>query len=169
MMLVLFVLLLLSAVRTDGVNVTSCSHCTTNAAQVWCPDDMSCHPADNCSCGTDCFSLVDCFVQGTTCTRCVSSGGTFCTRPANGHRPCFFTVGGAARRPATASHESQCSEVCLESGRCLSRLDECPRKPVDPVLFSWFVVNVAVAVAITVFVGIVVHVGVARAKQEVSA
>ncbi|RNF21900.1 uncharacterized protein Tco025E_03230 [Trypanosoma conorhini] len=168
MVLILAVLLLSSTALAGGVAVTPCAHCAADPAKVWCPEDMSCHAAGNCTCGTSCLDLVDCFVQETTCARCVGSGGTFCTRPAKGHRPCFFAVG-AARHASAAAHEEQCSEVCLEGGRCLSRLDKCPKRPVDPVMFSWFIVNVAVAVAIAVFVVIVLYAGMARAKADVAA
>ncbi|ESS62985.1 hypothetical protein TCDM_14362 [Trypanosoma cruzi Dm28c] len=168
LILFLVVLLLPSTTLTEGVVITSCSHCTMNRSERWCPDDMTCWPAKKCICGTKCLGITDCFAQETTCARCVSGGGTFCTHPVKGYRPCFFTIVSAGGHAPTASQDDQCREVCLEKGRCLSHLTECPKEHVDPISLSWFLINVAFAVAIAVFVGIVVYVGVKRAKLSVT-
>lgn len=61
--------------------VTSCSECTINASQRWCPTTMRCYSASDCTCEgqTPCIDLNTCFYGSRpTCRECVESGGVYC-------------------------------------------------------------------------------------------
>ncbi|TPP49801.1 hypothetical protein CGC20_20215 [Leishmania donovani] len=61
--------------------VTSCSECTINASQRWCPTTMRCYSASDCKCEgqTPCIDLNTCFYGSRpTCRECVESGGVYC-------------------------------------------------------------------------------------------
>lgn len=118
--------------------VTSCSECTINASQRWCPTTMRCYSASDCTCEgqTPCIDLNTCFYGNRpTCRECVESGGVYCrageksvtATPATAepvsHKPLIRCYAPTAASPLARADAGGRGEQSLLSSTVVAALD----------------------------------------------
>ncbi|KPI87626.1 hypothetical protein ABL78_3283 [Leptomonas seymouri] len=160
--------------------VTGCSECTLNFSQRWCPSNMRCYPANNCTCdgALPCIDLRTCFYGSRPrCLECVDSGGVYCASgssaltprgsmgaqevrcyPPEGLPPVSVAANGSRHLPALAARDGllqaafpTCGASTCPGGQCIRLAAECP-EVADPLTRSYEIVGVLMVLVLSCLV-----------------
>lgn len=142
-----------------GAVITGCGECTIDATRRWCPLTMTCHAAENCSCGRSCLDFRSCYYHEKTCRGCLRSGGVYCTGPMAGKEsPCFFPETETEPRKVNRRHPSARAKVVLPTcpmyctmpnAVCISDVRDCKAEHTDSFLVAWTVAATGLSLAFT--------------------